>query len=108
MLTRRTWIAGSMAACAQSADEAARYRTPYKYGKLVVAASSEEGAFDGRSVDCPFVFHHNGRFYMTYVGWDGTGYQTGLASSTDLTSWQKEGCILKRDASNPVTRYNIA
>jgi hypothetical protein len=45
---------------------------------------------------------------MTYVGFDGTGYQTGLASSADLTTWKKEGCILRRDASNPVTRYNIA
>ena len=82
--------------------------TPHKYGKLVFAASNEAGAFDSRTVDCPFVFHHGGRFYMTYVGWDGTGYQTGLASSGDLLDWKKEGCILHRDPSSPVTRYNIA
>jgi predicted GH43/DUF377 family glycosyl hydrolase len=88
--------------------EAEPYRTPYKYGKLVLEASAEANVFDSRSVDCPFVFRHDGRFYMTYVGWDGTGYQTGLASSSNLTSWRKEGCILRRDPSSPVTRYNIA
>jgi hypothetical protein len=45
---------------------------------------------------------------MTYVGFDGTGYQTGLASSGDLLAWKKEGCILRRDSSSAITRYNIA
>ena len=45
---------------------------------------------------------------MTYVGFDGSGYQTGLASSADLLTWTKEGCILRRDPSSPITRYNIA
>jgi predicted GH43/DUF377 family glycosyl hydrolase len=45
---------------------------------------------------------------MTYVGWDGIGYQTGLATSSDLVGWKKLGCILKRDPDNPVTRYNLA
>jgi predicted GH43/DUF377 family glycosyl hydrolase len=105
--TRRTFLALS-ATAAFSASDPARYRTPYKYGKLVLAASNEARAFDSRFVDCPFVFRHQGRFYMTYIGWDGTGYQTGLASSADLTSWKREGCILRRDPSSPITRYNIA
>ncbi len=86
----------------------ARFETPYKFGKLVVSASSDAGAFDSRSVDCPFVFHHAGKFYMTYVGFDGQGYQTGLAESRNLTEWRKLGCILKRDPSSPITRFNIA
>jgi predicted GH43/DUF377 family glycosyl hydrolase len=84
------------------------YLTPHKYGKLVLQASTEAGTFDCRTVDCPFVFRHGGRFYMTYVGWDGTGYQTGLASSANLVDWRKEGCILKRDPASPITRYNVA
>src|SRR4051794_30071755 len=96
MLTRRTLIIGSAFSAAQGAI-ASRYETPYKYGKLVLAASPDAGAFDSRSVDCPFVFSHDGLFYMTYLGFDGTGYQTGLASSRDLVQWQKLGCILKRD-----------
>ena len=106
--TRRTFLAASCAVPLTAADPAQRYRTPHKYGRLVVQASTESGAFDGRTVDCPFVFHHKGRFYMTYVGWDGDGYQTGLASSSNLVAWKKEGCILRRDPSSPVTRYNIA
>jgi beta-xylosidase len=109
MLTRRALLAAAPLALAHAGDDAAApYRTPHKYGKLVLAASPDPAAFDSRSVDCPFVFHHRGRFYMTYVGWDGTGYQTGLASSIDLTDWKKEACILRRDPANPVTRFNIA
>jgi len=107
-LTRRGFLAATCSATLGAPDLAARYRTPYKYGKLVLEASTEPGAFDGRTVDCPFVFHHNGRFYMTYVGWDGTGYQTGLASSGNLVDWIREGCILRRDPASAVTRYNIA
>ncbi len=86
----------------------ARYRTPYKYGKLVLSGSGEEGAFDRAAVDCPYVFRHGDRFYMTYVSNDGIGYQTGLASSTDLIRWERLGCIMKRDPDNPIIRYNVA
>jgi predicted GH43/DUF377 family glycosyl hydrolase len=84
------------------------FETPYKFGKLVLRASGGTDAFDNRSVDCPFVFHHAGRFYMTYIGFDGKGYQTGLAESINLTDWKKLGCILRRDPNSPITRYNIA
>jgi predicted GH43/DUF377 family glycosyl hydrolase len=84
------------------------YETPYKLGKLLLGPSGASDAFDIRSVDCPFLFRHDGRFYMTYVGWDGVGYQTGLASSADLVNWKRLGCILKRDPSSEVTRYNVA
>lgn len=86
----------------------APFRTPYKYGKRVLEKSGVPGSFDERSVDCPFVFSANGRFHMTYVGYDGTGYQTGLARSTDLVHWRREGLILARDPADPITRYNIA
>lgn len=82
--------------------------TPYKYGKLILSAASDPSAFDSKSVDCPFVFTHGGQFYMAYVGYDGTGYQTGLASSKNLVDWQRQGCILRRDPQSEVTRYNIA
>jgi hypothetical protein len=45
---------------------------------------------------------------MTYAGFDGTGYQTGLATSPDLVHWTKQACILARDPSSPIARYNIA
>jgi hypothetical protein len=93
---------------AEKNELGARYRTPYKCGSLVLGPSRVTGEFDSRSVDCPFVFRHKDQFYMTYIGWDGTGYQTGLASSTDLLQWKRIGCILKRDPASPVARYNIA
>ncbi len=106
--TRRTILAATGAWAAPGADILAPYRTPHKYGQLVLAADPAAGAFDQRAVDCPFVFRHQGRFHMTYLGFDGTGYQTGLAASDDLVHWQRLGCILKRDPSSPVTRFNIA
>lgn len=83
-------------------------RTPHKAGRLLIAPSYNQGSFDSHMVDCPFVFAHGGRFGMTFVGWDGTGYQTGLAWSTDLVHWDKAGCILERGPAGSVTEFNIA
>ncbi|MDB6102892.1 MAG: hypothetical protein JWO52_2891 [Gammaproteobacteria bacterium] len=88
--------------------ELAAFRTPHKYNKLVFAKSGVAGTFDERSVDCPFVFSANGRSYMTYIGYDGTGYQTGLAESRDLVNWKRAGLIMARDPNDPITRYNMA
>jgi len=109
-VTRRSLLTAMLGPAAGSAmrRDFARYETPFKYGKLVLSASPDKDAFDSRSVDCPFVFAHEGEYYMAYVGYDGTGYQTGLASSRNLLDWHKIGCILKRDPASPVTRYNIA
>ncbi len=54
-------------------------KTPHKLNRLVVAPSDDPAAFDSKGADVPFVFRHLNKFYMTYVGFDGTGYQTGLA-----------------------------
>jgi predicted GH43/DUF377 family glycosyl hydrolase len=83
-------------------------RTPHKINRLVVAPSYQPGSFDSHAVDVPFLFRHNGRFYMTYVGWNGIGYQIALASSTDLEHWQKEGLILGCGPKGSTTEYNAA
>src|SRR5215471_8274697 len=107
--SRRAFLATAFTSALHGANAATSpYATPYKYGRLVLAASADKGAFDSQSVDCPFVFQHARAFYMTYIGWDGTGYQTGLASSSDLVRWRKLGPILKRNPTSPVTRYNVA
>lgn len=109
-LTRREFLAAGALLLASrgwaGCDD--RIGTPYKLGKHVLSASGRRGSFDEISVDCPFVFHHGQRYYMTFVAFDGTGYQTGLAWSSDLVNWHKEGCILKRDPSSPVLKYNVA
>ncbi len=70
--------------------------TPYKYGKAVLAGSGDPTRFDYKAVDCPLPFRHNGAFYMVFVGFDGKGYQTGLARSNDLLHWEKVGVMLPR------------
>jgi predicted GH43/DUF377 family glycosyl hydrolase len=117
-ISRRHLLAGGLAlagttlvdpaAARAPADPNAWLRTPYKYNKLVLAGSKIAESFDAKAVDCPFVFSHQGRFYLTYVGFDGTGYQTGIAVSDDLVNWERQGVILARDPNDPVTRYNVA
>lgn len=70
--------------------------TPYKYGKAVLAGSGKKGAFDYKAVDCPLPFCHNGAFYMSFIGFDGIGYQSALAKSDDLIHWEKVGVMLPR------------
>jgi len=125
MITRRKFVTGlGVAAIAQAAHRAwalpdpqtlsesvptpLSLETPSKYGKLILSAAADATAFDSKSVDCPFVFRNGGQFYMAYIGYDGTGYQTGLAASKDLVNWERKGCILRRDPQSEVTRYNVA
>lgn len=121
ILTRRgVMVAGSalaVGACSSfplfdsitpSQLDLAPFRTPYKLNRLVLGPSGVAQSFDWHSVDCPFAFSVDGRFYMTYVGFDGIGYQTGLAQSDDLVAWRRVGLIMARDPSSPVTRYNVA
>ena len=123
MLTRRTLLRhGALATAAQalplwaSADPIAPFRTPYKYAKLILGPTrpvpsgtptNASDAFDSRAVDDPIVFRAEGMFYMLYIGFDGTGYQTGLASSTDLVQWKREALVGPRNSSS-YTKYNLA
>jgi predicted GH43/DUF377 family glycosyl hydrolase len=86
----------------------APFRTPHKYGKLVLAATGRKGDFDERTVDDPIVFYADGSYHMLYIGWDGVGYQTGLATSADLVNWTRIGCVGPRDPKSQWTKYNLA
>ncbi|MDR2375913.1 MAG: hypothetical protein LBD96_05680 [Treponema sp.] len=72
------------------------YASPYKYGKAVLEGSGVQGAFDSLAVDVPFLFRHQGRYFMLYTGFDGIGYQSALAVSDDLLNWKHHGMVLKR------------
>jgi len=74
----------------------------------VLAASGSPDAFDSKLVDDPIVFRHESGFYMLYIGFDGQGYQAGLAMSSDLVHWKRLGCVAKRDPNSKYTRYNVA
>jgi predicted GH43/DUF377 family glycosyl hydrolase len=117
MITRRRFVEGGVAAAAyaltarrMSAAEGpiAAYRTSYKYPELVLKATGNKGDFDERSVDDPIVFRANGHFHILYIGYDGTGYQTGLASSDDLLHWKREALVGPRDPASAYTKYNLA
>lgn len=84
------------------------YVTPYKYGKPVLTGSGIQGHFDQNAVDCPFVFQHNNQFYMMYVGFDGIGYQTALATSQNLLHWEHLAVILRRNEGSGWDSVNIA
>jgi predicted GH43/DUF377 family glycosyl hydrolase len=63
-------------------------KTPFKYG-LVVVPSDET-----KKVDCPSVFRKGSQWYMTYIVFDGRGYETWLASSKNLHEWKTLGRIM--------------
>ena len=90
------------------ADQAAPFRTSYKYPKLILSATGRKGDFDQRSIDDPIVFYANGAFQMLYIGWDGVGYQTGLATSPELLHWTRTALIAPRDPASTYTKYNLA
>lgn len=67
-------------------------KTPYKYGLIVVPADN------GKKLDCPTVFRKGATWYMTYVIFDGRGYETWLAQSADLLHWKTQGRLLSFSA----------
>lgn len=71
--------------------------TPYKYGKPIIAPSGEEGDFKRFGADNAKIFRHNGKLYMFYIGFDGKGYHTALATSEDMINWKTLGIIFGRD-----------
>ena len=62
-------------------------KTPYKYGLALVPTENS------KKMDCPSVFRKGGQWYMTYIIFDGRGYETWLAQSKDLLKWETKGKI---------------
>ena len=48
--------------------------TPYKFGLVLIPPDPS------KKVDCPSVFRKDDRWYMTYLVYDGRGYETWLRS----------------------------
>jgi predicted GH43/DUF377 family glycosyl hydrolase len=63
-------------------------RTPYKYGIILKGDQ-------GKKVDCPGVFRYGDRWYMMYIIFDGSGYETAIAQSQDLLKWKPLGKIMR-------------
>lgn len=63
-------------------------KTPHKYGMVVVPVSND------KKLDCPTVFRKGDKWYMTYIVFDGRGYETWLSESTNLLDWTTKGRLL--------------
>ena len=63
-------------------------KTPYKYGMVIVPED------DSKKIDCPTVFRKGKFWYMSYIMFDGKGYETWLSRSKDLLNWETLGRIL--------------
>ena len=69
-------------------------KTPYKYGMVLAPETNNY------KIDCPTVFRHNDKWYMTFViyngrsGRDGRGYETWMAESDNLLEWTIKGRLL--------------
>jgi len=92
----------------KSTDPIAAVRTPYKFDRPMLTATFHAGDFDSHAVDTPFLFRHEGRYRMLYGSFDGIGYRTGLASSDDLVTWQREGLVHDRGPAGSPTAFNVA
>ncbi len=64
-------------------------KTPFKAG---MALAPEPGEM----LDSPVVFRHGDAWFMVFIRFDGKGYETHLATSSDLRSWTRLGCIFRR------------
>ncbi|HVW14716.1 MAG TPA: hypothetical protein VHB54_12855 [Mucilaginibacter sp.] len=63
-------------------------KTPYKYGLVITPSDNSKKA------DCPTVFRKGSNWFMTYIIYNGRGYETWLAKSADLLHWKTEGRLL--------------
>jgi predicted GH43/DUF377 family glycosyl hydrolase len=94
---------------ARSSDyPASRISTPQRENKLLISPSHEIGQFDSHAVDVPFVFSLEGRQGMTYVGWDGIGYQTALSWNRGDGTWTAGQIIFPRDSTSKLRKFNSA
>lgn len=82
--------------------------TPFKYGMVMAPADNNH------KYDCPTVFRHGEKWFMTFVcydgkgGTDGRGYETWIAQSDDLLHWTTLGRVLQlpQDVANPLWDQN--
>lgn len=63
-------------------------KTPFKYGLVLVPEKKTE------MVDSPSIFRNKNSWYMTYIVFDGKGYETWLAKSDNLLEWNNLGRIM--------------
>lgn len=63
-------------------------KTPFKYGIVFQHPDTT------KLIDSPTIFREGDSWHMTYIVFDGQGYETWLAESSDLLHWESKGKIL--------------
>ena len=74
-------------------------KTPYKYGLIMVPTDNSY------KMDCPSIFRKDGKWFMTYLIFEGRGYETWLAESDDLLNWKHLGKV--RSFSKDTTEWDV-
>ncbi len=81
-----------------------KIKTPYKHGAVI--------KIDEYFTDSPSVFYKDGLWYMYYITISKdvkvSGYETHLAKSEDLFTWENVGTVLKRNEFNNWDSKQIA
>lgn len=87
-------LAGSTALSAQVVPEKVmqeiyqEIKTPYKFGLVMVPPDNS------KMMDSPSIFRFKDSWYMTYIVFDGKGYETWLAQSDNLLNWDTKGRLM--------------
>lgn len=74
-------------------------KTPYKYGLVMVPTNNSY------KMDCPSIFRKDNKWYMTYLIFEGRGYETWLAESDDLLHWNHLGKVMS--FSKDTTEWDV-
>ncbi len=56
-------------------------KTPFKYGLVLIPQVK------GTLIDCPTIYKEGHNWFMTFIVFDGQGYETWLAKSSNLLDW---------------------
>ncbi|MFT5725055.1 MAG: putative GH43/DUF377 family glycosyl hydrolase [Bacteroidia bacterium] len=63
-------------------------KTPHKYGMVMIHEDTSS------MIDCATIFRRDSTWFMTYLVYDGKGYETWLAKSDNLLDWVSLGTLL--------------
>lgn len=74
-------------------------KTPHKYGMVMVPTDNSY------KMDCPSIYKKDGKWYMTYLIFEGRGYETWLAESDDLLHWNHLGKVMS--FSKDTTEWDV-
>lgn len=78
----------------EEAEAWASFFRGWQYYPDYVLPPSPEDGLGFKSTDCPLVWKLGDQWQMWYTGFDGVGYQTALATSSDLVHWSPAGLVM--------------